>query len=139
MMMTAVRRILLVEDNRADIELLRLAFDEANIAVRLDECQDGADAKALMIELSRRPREDLPELILLDLNLPRASGREVLAEARRHPELAHIPVVVLTSSAHPADRAACVALGITGYELKPRSLEELAALATRLVGLLDPP
>ena len=132
MMMLALHRVLLIEDNPADIELIRIAFEEANVGVALQECRDGQGALELVKRLSAGERSELPELILLDLNLPRASGRDVLAEIRRHPGLGHVPVVILTSSSRPSDWSSCLSLGIAAYELKPRGLDEFSELMNRL-------
>ena len=93
--------ILRVEDNPADVRLAIEALKEATVANRLHVARDGAEAIALLKGTGVRviPR---PDLILLDLNLPRKDGREVLVEIKRDPNLCHIPVVILTTS--PADQ-----------------------------------
>jgi CheY-like chemotaxis protein len=129
--MTAVPSILLIEDNEADIELVEIGFQELGAAVQLTPCRDGAAAAEAIRGLRAVSPDRHPELILLDLNLPRMSGRELLALVRSQPETASIPVVVLTSSNHPRDRADCVALGATAYELKPGDLDSLLQVLSR--------
>jgi two-component system response regulator len=114
--------ILLVEDNPDDAELTALAFAEARIANPLVVVHDGVEALDYLFArgayAGRDPR-DLPALVLLDLNLPRLDGREVMQALRAEPTTSALLVVALTSSAEPDEVEACYALGINSYIQKP--------------------
>ena len=116
------KEILLVEDNPDDVELTRLAFDEAKIANRLVVVGDGAEALDYLFAQGRhagRDPNDLPSIVLLDLNLPKLDGREVVQAIRADPATLAIPVVALTSSAEPEEVEALYALGVNSYIQKP--------------------
>ena len=130
-------RILLVEDNPADIALIRMALEDVSLPVEFEECHDGEAAIAAVARLDAAPTNRHPQLILLDLNLPRVHGSEVLKAVRASAHLAATPVVVLSSSDRPADRTQCQLTGITAYLVKPRGVPELMALAQRLAQILQ--
>ena len=112
-------RILLVEDNPGDVRLIREAFREANLAYEVDVAEDGVIALEALRgngNGSARPR---PDMILLDLNLPRKDGREVLAEVKADPVLRSIPVIVLTTSEAEQDVAGAYDLQANCYVTKP--------------------
>ena len=114
--------ILLVEDNPDDVELTRLAFAEAGAPHRLHVLSDGAEAVDYLLRRGRhaaRDAADLPALVLLDLNLPRLDGREVLQAIRADDATRCLPVVVLTTSAEPGDVDKAYALGANSYIQKP--------------------
>ena len=95
------KEILLVEDNADDVELTRIAFEEAKVANRLVVARDGAEALDYLFargEHAGRAPHDLPSIVLLDLNLPKVDGREVLQAIRADPRTRTLPVVVLTTS-----------------------------------------
>jgi CheY-like chemotaxis protein len=119
-----VARVLQVEDNEADVRLTREALREAGDDLRLSVVGDGEQALAYL----RREQgfEDVPRphLVLLDLNLPRKDGVEVLQEMRSDPALAPIPVVVLTSSSAAHDVDACYAAGANAFVVKSLELDE---------------
>jgi CheY-like chemotaxis protein len=121
-------RVLLVEDNEADVRLTREALREAGDAVRLSSVGDGELALAYL----RRDRgyEDVsrPDLVLLDLNLPRKNGLEVLEEMRADPELASIPVIMLTTSSAEHDVVACYSRGANCFVVKPLELDDFMEL-----------
>lgn len=94
--------VLLVEDHDADIELTREAFEDARILVNMDVGRDGEEAMQLVQAVAAGERE-WPDLILLDLNLPKIDGLEVLKFVKSHESLRTIPVVILTSSRSPKD------------------------------------
>jgi two-component system response regulator len=133
----AQREILLVEDNPDDVELTRLAFEEAQVANRMVVAKDGAEALDYLFargaHAGRNPTE-LPSIVLLDLNLPKLDGREVLQAIRAEPATRDLPVVVLTTSAEPFDVEASYALGVNSYIQKPVDFEQFVA-AVRQVGL----
>ncbi len=131
------KEILLVEDNPDDVELTRLAFDEAKIANRLTVVSDGAQALDYLFargDFSHRDPEDLPSIVLLDLNLPKVDGREVLQAVRANEATRTLPVVVLTTSAEPFDVEASYALGVNSYIQKPVDFEQFV-WAVKQVGL----
>lgn len=118
----AQKTILLVEDNPDDIELTRLAFAEAHIDNPLTVVRDGAEALDWLFARGRhagRDRRNLPALILLDLNLPKLDGRDVVQAIRADPTTRAVPVVALTSSVEPPDIDTCYALGVNSYLQKP--------------------
>lgn len=133
----AQKEILLVEDNPDDVELTRLAFEEAQVANRMIVAKDGAEALDYLFargsHAGRNPNE-LPSIVLLDLNLPKLDGREVLQAIRAEPATRDLPVVVLTTSAEPFDVEASYALGVNSYIQKPVDFEQFVA-AVRQVGL----
>ena len=129
--------ILLVEDNPDDVELTRLAFDEAKIANRLIVVGDGAEALAYLSARGRhaaRAPDALPSIVLLDLNLPKVDGREVLQSIRADERTRTLPVVVLTTSTEPFDIEASYALGVNSYIQKPVDFEQFV-WAVKQVGL----
>lgn len=116
------KAILLVEDNPDDAELTGLAFAEARIANPLVVVGDGVEALDYLFArgawADRDPR-DVPALVLLDLNLPRLDGREVMQALRADPATSTLLVVALTSSADPEEIEACYALGVNSCIQKP--------------------
>src|SRR5512146_599102 len=90
--------ILLVEDNPGDVRLAQEALKESKVRNRLFVVDDGVEAMAFLRKQGEYADAPRPDLVLLDLNLPRKSGREVLADMKKDPELRRIPVVVLTTS-----------------------------------------
>lgn len=129
--------ILLVEDNPDDVELTRLAFEEANVANSLVVATDGAEALDYLFARGKhagRDRSQLPSIVLLDLNLPKLDGREVLQAIRADPATRELPVIVLTTSAEPFDVEASYALGVNSYIQKPVDFEQFV-WAVRQVGL----
>jgi len=117
--------ILLAEDLRADAALVRTALEEGKFLCTLDVVEDGEAALAYLrgeLEGARRP-----DLVLLDLNLPRMNGREVLAAMKADPKLALFPVVVLTTSDVERDVEASYSLGAVGFVTKPLDVTEFFA------------
>lgn len=131
------KEILLVEDNPDDVELTRIAFEEANVANLLRVVGDGADALDYLLARGKHADRDpanLPSLVLLDLNLPKVDGREVLQAIRSNEATRNLPVVVLTTSAEPFDVGASYALGVNSYIRKPVDFEQFV-WAVKQVGL----
>ena len=129
--------ILLVEDNPDDVELTRIAFDEAKIANNLVVVGDGAEALDYLFArgaYAGRDAHDLPSIVLLDLNLPKVDGREVLQAIRANDTTRTLPVVVLTTSTEPFDVEASYALGVNSYIQKPVDFERFV-WAVKQVGL----
>ena len=112
-------RILLVEDNPGDVRLTQEAFSEGNIPVDLDVARDGVEAIAYLRGEAPFTEATMPDLILLDLNLPKRDGREVLLDIKTDPKLKRIPVVVLTTSNAEADIMKSYNLHVNCYINKP--------------------
>jgi CheY-like chemotaxis protein len=118
-------RLLVAEDNAADVYLLKVALEEKGVAFTMDVLSDGAEAMArVAAPLEAEP----PDLVLLDLNLPKHDGREILAAMRANPGFRDVPVAVLTSSESPRDRTDAQRLGATIYLRKPSDLDEFLRL-----------
>lgn len=117
-------RILLVEDNPGDVDLVADALTEAAIPHVLATVPDGIEALAYLRREPRYPDAVIPDLIFLDLNLPRKDGREVLAELKEDDHLKQIPVVVLTSSQAARDLVQSYRLHANCYVTKPGDLIE---------------
>lgn len=116
--------LLLVEDSPADVELTRSALEDMSFDGTLHVTKDGEDALAFLRREGPHRRAPRPALVLLDLNLPRLDGAGVLREIRRDPELAHLPVVVMSSSDTPQDVNRGYLLGSNSYVCKPVDLDE---------------
>ncbi len=125
------KAILLIEDNPDDAELTRIAFAEAGVDYRLQVVGDGVQALAY---LRGSAPADLPSLVLLDLNLPKLDGREVLEAIRAEPATRSLPVVVLTTSAEPFDVDKVYELGANSYIQKPVEFERFVDVV-RQIGL----
>ena len=125
------KEILLVEDNPDDAELTRIAFAETGGDYRLRVLGDGAEAVSF---LQGCVPDELPALVLLDLNLPKLDGREVLQAIRSNPATSKLPVVVLTTSVEPFDVDKVYALGANSYIQKPVEFERFVDVV-RQIGL----
>ena len=117
--------ILLVEDNPGDVRLTEEAFKEGRVYNHMSVAGDGVEALAFLRREGKYADAPRPDLVLLDLNLPRKSGREVLAEIKGDPRLADIPVVVLTTSAAESDILRSYELHANCYITKPVDLSQL--------------
>jgi CheY-like chemotaxis protein len=119
---TAAIEVLLVEDSPGDVRLTREAFKDAKVHINLHVASDGAAAMSFLRREGDHANVPRPDLILLDLNLPRKDGREVLAEIKESPELKSIPVVILTTSASEEDILRSYQLHANCYITKPVGL-----------------
>ncbi|NKE34391.1 response regulator [Natronococcus sp. JC468] len=117
-------QLLLVEDNPGDVRLTREAFKQGRIDNDLHTVSDGSDALDFLHQRGEYEDAPRPDLILLDLNLPRKDGEEVLAELKDDPELQSIPVIVLTSSRAEEDIARSYELHANAYLTKPVDPDE---------------
>ncbi|MFE5310303.1 response regulator [Isoptericola sp. NPDC056573] len=111
--------VLLVEDDPGDVLMTREAFEEHKVANRLSVVADGVSAMAFLRKEGEHAQAPTPDLILLDLNLPRMDGREVLAAVKADERLKHIPVVVLTTSEAEEDVLRSYSLHANAYVTKP--------------------
>jgi CheY-like chemotaxis protein len=116
--------ILLVEDNLPDVRLTSVALSEATVPNRLHVAPDGVEAMAFLRRAPPHGQAPRPDLILLDLNLPRKDGREVLEEIKNDESLKHIPVVILTTSQAEADILRSYRLRANAYVSKPVDLDQ---------------
>lgn len=120
--------ILLVEDDPGDVVLVREAFEHNKVRNELRVASDGVYA----LEALRDESVPLPDLILLDLNLPRMDGRELLSEIRADPRLTRIPVVVLTTSDAEADIVRSYELHANAYVTKPVDLQRFLGVVREI-------
>lgn len=120
---SAAIEVLLVEDSPGDVRLTREAFKDAKVHINLHVASDGAEAMAFLGHEGKHANVPRPDLILLDLNLPKKDGREVLAEIKENPALQCIPVVILTTSASDEDILKSYRLHANCYITKPVDLE----------------
>ena len=111
--------ILLVEDNEGDIELTREAFNDARFRNNLQIAEDGEKALDILFKRKGFEHSETPDIILLDLNLPRVDGREVLETIKSHDSLKRIPTIVLTSSMADRDVVESYNLHANCYIVKP--------------------
>jgi CheY-like chemotaxis protein len=116
--------ILLVEDNPGDVRLTQEALKDGKLLVHLSVAADGVDAVDFLRRKGKFADAPEPDLILLDLNLPRKSGREVLEEIKKDPSLRHIPVIVMTTSKAEQDVHRAYDLAANCYITKPVDLDQ---------------
>jgi two-component system response regulator len=124
--------VLLVEDDPGDVLIAREALQAAKLDTRLDVVSDGVQAMEFLRRQGDYADRDRPDLILLDLNLPRMSGHEVLAEVKADPDLRRIPVVVLTTSTAVADVVKSYDLHANVYVAKPVDFNAFAQVVKKI-------
>ena len=115
--------VLLVEDSPGDVRLTQEAFKDAKVHIKLHVVSDGEEAMAFLEREGKYANSRRPDLILLDLNLPKKDGRAVLAEIKENPSLKCIPIVILTTSASEADILRSYLLHANCYITKPVGLD----------------
>jgi two-component system response regulator len=116
--------ILLIEDNPGDVMLTQEAFYEGRLAHRLSVVGDGEEAIDFLRRTGKYADAPRPDLVLLDLNLPKKDGRELLAEVKEDPDLRHIPVIVLTTSESEQDIWRAYRLHANCYLTKPIQMDD---------------
>jgi two-component system, chemotaxis family, response regulator Rcp1 len=116
--------LLMVDDNPADVVLAREALAGSSIRSQITACADGEEALALLHKEGRYTEAASPDLMILDLNLPRKDGLSVLAAMKSDPELKHIPVVIFSTSRLGKDIARSYAFGANCYVSKPGNLND---------------
>ena len=126
-------RILLVEDNPDDVELTLKVFRKYNIINQIIVARDGEEALEILFN-SRKgvPEEERPDLILLDLKLPKIDGLEVLRQIKSHPRTQPIPVVILTTSKEERDLIKSYQLGVNSYIRKPVNFDNFIEVIRQL-------
>jgi two-component system, chemotaxis family, response regulator Rcp1 len=129
-------RLLMVEDNPGDVELFRWALKRAEIDCELSVIGDGGEALALLQREEDSSNPAIPDLVILDLNLPKEDGREVLARMRSSHTFAEVPVVVMTSSASPQEREQLKPLRVARHITKPSDLNEFLKIASEIEKVL---
>lgn len=129
---TSLFGILLLEDEPADANLVRIALRENRMLCCLHHVVDGLEGLKFLRRQGNYPDAPRPDLILLDLNMPRMNGREFLAAAKADDQLKGIPVVVLTTSEMHKDVVASYQLGASGYITKPVDIEQFIAAINHL-------
>lgn len=122
--------ILIVEDNPLDLDLTLRAFSTRKLANPIQVARDGEEA----LEFIKRweQGEPLPVVILLDLNLPKVNGLEVLQVLKGHPEYKTIPIVILTTSSESSDMKSAYLLGVNSYIIKPVDFEKFIDMAKQI-------
>lgn len=125
------KTILLVEDNRDYQELIKLAFEESNIAHYLVTVNDGVEALDYILRPENR-RQRMPNLVLLDLNLPKVNGLQVLHRLRSERQTRFLPIVMMSASNEPLDLINSYSLGCNSYVRKPIDFTQLQYLVQQL-------
>jgi CheY-like chemotaxis protein len=128
-----------VEDNPADANLVEEALEEANLDCELSVMVNGKQMMELIESLELDKAQRLPDLVLLDLNLPKVPGDVVLERVRSSPRWRHAKVFIISSSDAPSDRERVLKLGAVGYFRKPSSLEEFMEIGPRVRAILEGP
>ena len=121
-------RILIAEDNRADVYLIEEALRRRGFKYRLEVADNGEEMLKMVDRIEQDPSQGSPDLFLVDLNLPRRTGDEVLAEIRKSHRFDQVPIIVITSSNSPEDRARVRELGASFYFRKPADLDRFLAI-----------
>ncbi len=128
--------ILIVEDNSGDVSLLRHTLKQHGVRSRIVVMKDGDRASTFLDEAEAK-EQAVPALIILDLNLPKKSGRELLARVKQSPLLKDVPVVVFSSSEAETDRQEALRLGANRYITKPSNLDAFLNIGAILKSILD--
>jgi len=126
-------QILIAEDNAADVYLIEQALQQHGFAYHLETADNGEDMLKMIAAINQDMSRICPDLFLVDLNLPRHSGDEILAHIRQSSRCANVPVIVITSSDSPRDRARANELGASYYFRKPADLQRFMSIG-RIVG-----
>ena len=128
--------ILVIEDNPADVDLLKLAMETSGLICDVTVIDDGGEALALTRQQGRHAEMPAPDLIILDLNLPKNDGLEILEAMRESQPYAQTPIAVLSSSSSPRERAKIEKYSISRFITKPSYLEEFLAIGNVIKELL---
>lgn len=129
-----LRDILVVDDNDNDIELMLLSLGDLKLANQITVVRDGVEGLDYLYRRGRfaTRKDDLPLFMLLDLNMPRMGGIDMLTEMRRNDDLRTLPVVIMTSSREDPDLKRCYDLGINAYVVKPVDFDQFSHTVANL-------
>ena len=130
-------RIVLVDDNPADVRLLRLALDNADLDCELIVIDDGAEALAFVRQQGQDARNSPPDLAVLDFNLPKSDGLQILKAMRENRAFTGVPVAVLSSGLSPRDMAKIQEFTLARYITKPSTFEEFLKIGSSLKALIE--
>ena len=133
-LLSAPIRVLLVEDNPGDADLTRDSLESGKLMLHIDVAADGEEALDYLLRKGRHAAAALPDLIILDINLPKMDGHQVLAELSRHQHLSTIPVIMLTSSNSERDITQSYELGANYYVSKPLDLAAFQSIVRSIEG-----
>jgi two-component system, chemotaxis family, response regulator Rcp1 len=125
-------QILLVEDNEGDILLTKEALEECKVKNELKVLRNGNDALNYLVDCSKNNKHALPDLILLDINLPKKNGHEVLQSAKNHPDLKHIPIIILTTSSSEIDILKAYQEHANCYIIKPLDVSDFMQITSKI-------
>ena len=125
--------LLLVEDNQGDVEMIKLAFRDGTPTCHIWVANDGMEALDFLHKRGKFIDAPMPQLILLDLNMPRMDGKQFLEVVKAEAELKAIPVVMLTSSQSPSDIKACYERHASCYVVKPFDVQEFSDTVQQVV------
>jgi two-component system, chemotaxis family, response regulator Rcp1 len=134
--LTKTIHILLAEDNDGDVFLVRRALEKQGLQHELTVAKNGEEAILLLNRAGSDPNFEAPDLIVLDLNLPKVDGTQVLLRIRKTATLGSIPVIILTSSDSPKDRESALELGANMYFRKPTDLQSFMHLGEVVMTML---
>jgi two-component system, chemotaxis family, response regulator Rcp1 len=129
--------VLLVEDNPADVNLVEEALEEAQLDCRLHIIRDGVQAIEFLDRVDAEPDHPPPDIVLLDLNLPKIGGEEVLKRVRMSPKCEGVKVMIISSSDAPGDKERMMKLGATDYFRKPSGLAQFMLLGNKVRALIE--
>ena len=124
--------VLLAEDNENDVELTRLSFRRSRLACTLHVVQDGVECMQFLRKEAQFANSPTPDILLLDLNMPRLSGMEVMEQISIDPALNHLPVVILTTSSSDAEVLKLYQLRCSSYILKPVDFHQFQKCVSQL-------
>jgi two-component system, chemotaxis family, response regulator Rcp1 len=125
-------QVLLIEDNPGDVRLLEEAFRELDADIHMQVARDGAEGLDMLLQIPQSKASWYPDLILLDLNLPKVSGHDVLARIKNNPQTCRIPVIILTSSRAESDVRRAYDAHANAYLKKPSTLDGLISAAQHI-------
>ena len=128
-MLIKTLKILLIEDDMIEVMKLNRAISSLQLPHKIIEANNGEDALDLLAQ-----KDNIPDIILLDLNMPKINGIEFLGILKNDPTLKYVPTIILTTSSNQRDLLACYEIGIAGYVLKPLKYEEYVSKIEKLLG-----
>jgi CheY-like chemotaxis protein len=132
---TQATRVLYVDDDQDDCFFLRQSVEEEHLPIDLIYLSDGEEA---IVYLNSALPQDLPALIILDLNMPKWDGRQTLSYIKRQSHLKHIPIVILSTSENRLDKEFCMLAGASAYFKKPFHFEGYKAIIRQFIPILHP-